>query len=196
MRITQNHKVYLKGVLERFHSTLKNMIRTYCLDNEKDWDEGISLLLFAVRESVQESLGFSPFELVFGHSVRGPLKLLKENWLSENTESLNLLDYVSKFRDKLKEACELAQQNLKNSLSKMKMLFEKELQNRVFNPGGKISVSSPGQLNKLQARDLGSSLVRQTVETLHWTIRNCDGRCLTHVCDVNMVKPYFERGIT
>ena len=79
-----------QGALERFHSTLKNMIRTYCLDNEKDWDEGISLLLFAVRESVQESLGFSPFELVFGHSVRGPLKLLKENWLSENTESLNL----------------------------------------------------------------------------------------------------------
>ena len=55
-----------QDALERFHSTLKN-IRTYGLDNEKDWDEGISLLLFAVRESVQESLGLSPFELVFGH---------------------------------------------------------------------------------------------------------------------------------
>ena len=55
------------------------MIRSYCFDTEKDWDEGIHLLLFAVRESVQESLGFSPFELVFGHTVRGPLKLLKEN---------------------------------------------------------------------------------------------------------------------
>ena len=82
------------------------MIRTYCLDNEREWDDGISLLLFAVRESVQESLGFSPFELVFGHSVCGPLKLLKEYWLAKNTESLNLLDYVSKFRDKLKKACE------------------------------------------------------------------------------------------
>ena len=95
-----------QGALERFHSTLKNMIRTYCLDNETDWDEGISLLLFAVRESVQQSLGFSPCELVFCHSVPGPLKLLKENCLSENTESLNLLDYVSKFRGKLKKACE------------------------------------------------------------------------------------------
>ena len=51
------------GALERFHPT-KNMIRSYCF--EKDWDEGIYLLLFAVKESVQESLGFSPFELVFG----------------------------------------------------------------------------------------------------------------------------------
>ena len=54
-----------QGALERFHQTLKNMTRLYCFDTEKDWDEGIHLLLFAVRESVQESLGFSPFELVF-----------------------------------------------------------------------------------------------------------------------------------
>ena len=60
------------------------MIRMYCLDNERDWDKGISLLLFPVRESVQKFLGFSPFELVFGHSVCVPLKMLKDNWLSEN----------------------------------------------------------------------------------------------------------------
>ena len=53
-----------QGALERFHQTLKTMIRSYCFDTEKGWDEGIHLLLFAVRESVQEFLGFSPFELV------------------------------------------------------------------------------------------------------------------------------------
>ena len=52
-----------QGALERFHQTLKNMIRSYCFDTNRDWDEGVHLLLFAVRESVQESLGFSPFEL-------------------------------------------------------------------------------------------------------------------------------------
>ena len=46
-----------QGALEIFHQILKNMIRSYCFDTEKDWDEGIHLLLFAVRESVQESLG-------------------------------------------------------------------------------------------------------------------------------------------
>ena len=81
------------------------MIRTYCYDTEKDWDEGVHLLLFAARESVQESLGFSPFELVFGHTVRGPLKLLKEKFISSSNESLNLLQYVSDFRTKLTKAC-------------------------------------------------------------------------------------------
>ena len=89
-----------QGTLERFHQTLKNMIRSYCFDTEKDWDEGIHLLLFAVRESVQESLGFSPFELVFGHTVRGPLKLLKEKFLSDDDSSLNILQYVSDFKNR------------------------------------------------------------------------------------------------
>ena len=74
-----------QGAHERFQQTLKNMIRSYCFDTEKNWDEGIHLLLFAVRESVQESLGFSPFELVFGYTVREPLKLLKEKFLSQET---------------------------------------------------------------------------------------------------------------
>ena len=90
-----------QGALERFHQTLKNMIRSYCFDANRDWDEGVHLLLFAVRESVQESLGYSPFELVFGHSVRGPLKLFKEKLLSHDDVSLNLLQYVSDFRTKL-----------------------------------------------------------------------------------------------
>jgi len=60
------------------------MMRAYCFQKNKDQDDGIPLLLFAARESVQESLGFSPFELVFGHVPHGPLKMLKETWLPAN----------------------------------------------------------------------------------------------------------------
>ena len=90
-----------QGALERFHQTLKNMILSYCFDTEKEWDEGIHLLLFAVHESVQESLRFNPFEFVFRHTVCGPLKLLQEKFLSDEDSKLNLLEYVSKFRHKL-----------------------------------------------------------------------------------------------
>ena len=48
-----------QDALERFHQTLKTMMKTYCYENDRDWDEGIPSLLFAIRESVQESLGFS-----------------------------------------------------------------------------------------------------------------------------------------
>ena len=38
-----------QGALERFHQTLKNMLQAYCANNDKDWDEGVHLVLFAAR---------------------------------------------------------------------------------------------------------------------------------------------------
>jgi hypothetical protein len=43
--------------LERVHKNLKkNMMKTFCLDSQKDWDDGVCMLLFVVREAFQESL--------------------------------------------------------------------------------------------------------------------------------------------
>jgi hypothetical protein len=53
-------------------------MNTFCFDSHKDWDNGVRILLFAVMETFQESLGFSPFELFFGHSMGGPLKMLRD----------------------------------------------------------------------------------------------------------------------
>ena len=96
----------------------------------------IGMKVFAVRESVQsvqESLGFSPFELVVGHTVRGPLKLLKEKFLSQEDTPLNLLQYVSDFRSKLLTACETAKSNLKKAQGKMKQNFKKNTKEEVLN---------------------------------------------------------------
>ena len=117
------------------------MIRAYCFQYEKQWDQGIHLLLFAVREAVQESLGFSPFELVFGRTVHGPLKVLKESWLKE--EPLNLLDQVSNLRNRLTVACELAQENMKSSQTKMKLWYDTNAKQRHCCVGDKVLVLLP-----------------------------------------------------
>ena len=86
-------------------------------------------------------------------------------------------------QSKLKKTSELVQQYLKHSLTQMKMLYDRKSQNCVFNPGGKVSVSSPSQKNKMQAIDLGLYLMIKRVGTLYWTFKNCDGRQLTKVCE-------------
>lgn len=100
-----------QGALERFHQTLKFMLHKFYQESNKEWDEGLPLLLFAVRETPQESLGFSPCDLVFCHTVRGPLRLLKEKWLSDSPKPVNnVLDYVSAFHERLHNACDLARE--------------------------------------------------------------------------------------
>jgi hypothetical protein len=165
-----------QGALERFHQTLKNMIRSYCFDTcSKDWDEGIHLLLFAVRESVQESLGFSPFELVFGHSVRGPLKLLKEKLLSVDESPLNLLQYVSDFRQKLSTACDIARGNLESVQVKMKDRYDQKTEDRSFEPGDKVLALLPIPGSPLQARYFGPYTIDKKVSDLNYVI-NTPGR--------------------
>ena len=182
-----------QGALERFHQTLKNMMRTYCFDTEKSWDDGIPLLLFAVRESIQESLGFSPFELVFGHTVRGPLKLLKEKFLSDDDTSFNLLKYVSDFRERLSKACDLASTNLKSAQGKMKERYDHKTQSRSFNPGDQVLALLPIPGNPLQARYFGPYIVEKKVSDLNYIVLTPGRRKQKQMCHVNMLKLYIDR---
>ena len=81
------------------------------MNNTKNWDVCIPFLMFAVRDTVQETLGFTPFELVFGHGVRGPLKALKEVILEKSNDDRNVLLYVQEFRERLTEAWQFAHEN-------------------------------------------------------------------------------------
>ena len=83
-----------QGTIEHFYQSLKNVMRAYCFEYQAEWDQGIHILLFAVSKAVQDSLGFSPFELAFGRTMKGPLKLLKKNWLASEPPT-NLLNQVS-----------------------------------------------------------------------------------------------------
>ena len=161
-----------QGALERFHQTLKNMMRSYCFEFQRDWDEGVHLLLFAAREAVQESLGFSPFELVFGHRVRGPLQLLKEKWLNDSDKSdLNLLDYVSGFKTRLVRAGEIAKENLKDSQTRMKVWYDRNAKSRVFEPGEKVLVIFPIPGDPLRARYSGPYEIETKLSDVNYVVK-------------------------
>ncbi len=64
--------------MEHFHQTLKSLLRAYCVELMGDWEEELPWLLLVACEVVQDSLGFCPNELVFGHKVRGPLAVLHD----------------------------------------------------------------------------------------------------------------------
>jgi hypothetical protein len=164
------------------------MMRTHCFQYEKDRDEGVHLVLFAAKEAVQESLGFSPFELLFGHTVRGPLKLLKEKWLTE-ASSLNLFDYVSSFKERLYNACKLAQENLKCSQTKMKRWYDKDARNRVFKPGDKVLVFLPIAGHPLQARYFGPYEIESKVSDVNYVVKISGRRKEKRVCHINGAAP-------
>ena len=69
--VTTLYHPMCNGLVEKFNGALKNMLRTMCAKKQKDWDRYINPLLIAYREVRQESLGYAPFELIYGSTVRG-----------------------------------------------------------------------------------------------------------------------------
>ena len=159
------------------------------LIQEQQTDPEISKLFF--RALPEDEI--SCFELVFGHSVRGPLKLLKEKFLSNDETPLNLLQYVSDFRNRLSRACEVARSNLKTSQGKMKARYDNHVIDRKFKPGDEVLALLPIPGRPLQARYFGPYTIDKKTSDLNYIINTPGRRKNKQMCHVNMLKEYFDR---
>lgn len=121
-------------------------------------------MLFATRETVQESLGFSPAELVLAHQVRGSLKVLKERMQSvDSNAKTNILDYVSNFCERLHTACTLAKDALTTAQKGMKRKYDKKVVVRSFSAGDKVLVLLLVSGSSLSARFSGPYIVQKKI---------------------------------
>ena len=125
------------GLIERFHMTLKQMLRTLCAERPKDWDKYLPALRFAIREVPQESLRFSPFELLYGRNVKGPMEIYRELWSAEapDEQVLSTYQYVIELRDRLEQTCKLAHENSKRVQVKQKAYYDRRAWSRKFDVG-------------------------------------------------------------
>jgi hypothetical protein len=60
------------GLVERPNRTLISMLAKYCKDCPTEWDAWLPVLLGAYRSAKQAPTGYSPFEMLYGRSVRLP----------------------------------------------------------------------------------------------------------------------------
>ena len=184
-----------QGALERWHQTLKAMLKKYCMDTSADWDEGVPFVLFAIRETVQESLGFSPADLVFGHTPRGPLKVLKERVLSDSPSKTptNVLEFVSRMRERLHAAGRLAKESLASTQQRMKVRYDKKTKDRSFLQGDLVLALLPVPGSSLSASFSGPYLVEKKLSDTNYIIQTPNRRRSSRVCHINMLKAYHLR---
>jgi len=181
-----------QGCLERSHQTVKTMMKKYVSENEKDWDQGLHLMLFALRNQVNESLGFTPYELVFGHTVKGPLQTMKDIWVEGENEK-NLLQYVSDFNERLHKANVAANIHLKGKQRKMKFWYDRHARKRNFNVGDQVLVLIPTQNQPLEPKFCGPYVITEKTSDLNYVVGTPDRRKSVQHCHINMLKPYYEK---
>ena len=143
-----------QGCLERFYRSLKSVLTKFSLENEKDWDEGVQVALYALRTVRHASLGVSSFELMFGRRPREALRVIYEKIMG-NPQPENLADYIRKLRSRMECARRLARENMEESQDKMKERYDVKTQDRSFNVGDLVLMFNAGGTRPLQARYQG-----------------------------------------
>ena len=181
------------GLVERFNGVLKNMLRRTAFNNLKTWDRHIAPLLFAYRETPQASTGFSPFELVFSHKVKGPLDILKDLWTGEvDGEVKFTYEYVVNMRERLQDAVELANEHLGEAKTRQKKYYDQGAKQRTFREGDKVLILLPTEANKLKMAWKGQYEALDQVGPVDYGISLKRKRRVYHG---NMLKYYNKREV-
>ena len=168
------------------------MLKRLCSEQPRQWHRYINPLLFAYREVPQESTGFSPFELLYGRAVRGPMTILKQLWTKEveEPEVKNSYQYVFELREKLEDTLKLAHSELEKAQQKGKHYYDRKSKVRKFQPGEKVLVLLPTDHNKLLMQWKGPFEVSSVVGLNDYKVKVKGKEKVYHA---NLLKKYFER---
>ena len=179
------------GTVERFHGTLKAMLKKIIYKQPRAWHRYLPALLFACRELRSESTGFSPFELMFGRLPRGPMALIADSWTQNEDPSDVKTEYAYLFELKniLVEVNDLAMQNTTYSAKKNKKYFDRKAKMRIFSVNDEVLVLLPTSSNKLLMTWSGPFKV---TECLHPDYR-IELKGKNKIFHANMLKKYLRR---
>lgn len=178
------------GLVERFNQTLKNMLRKFVSQTGSDWDQWLPYLLFAYREVPQASTGFSPFELLYGRQVRGPLDLLKDHWETPTSQQDNVVAYVLQMRDRLERMTTLAQEHMKTAQANQKLWYDKKARQRTFQVGQQVLLLLPTSDNKLLAKWHGPYEITRCVSKVTYELHTPDKQKKHQCFHVNLLKEF------
>ena len=134
---------------------------------------------------------FSPFELLYERSVRGPMQVLKELWTQpEETELQTTYQYVFDLRNKLEETCQIARNSLEEAQGVYKQYYDRKGRNRKFSVGQKVLVLLPTEHNKLTLQWKGPYEIIEVINKMDYKI-SIKGR--TKIYHANLLKRFLER---
>ncbi|CAH2006037.1 unnamed protein product [Acanthoscelides obtectus] len=134
------------GSIERFHATLLEMIRTHVSENPNE--HPFNILPYAVQcynSTRNKTIGFTPYELVFGHTSGGPPEHVYH-------EKELMSKYLRDIRNKLEYYYKIARARTDEQKQKAKVRFDnRESPNlQKYKIGDKVFVKQSQISNKLQ----------------------------------------------
>ena len=139
---TSPYQLQMDGMVERFNSTLKRLLRKLTQNSTVEWDKCLPFVLWAHRGTTHCNTGFSPYQLLFGQEMRMPLDELVRYWKGKEKDST--VDITN-----MEIVQEMAQESERKEKGLQKKVHDRKAQSRNFEVGDFVLVFRPRKANKL-----------------------------------------------
>ena len=141
----------------------------------------------------QDSTGFSPYELLYGCHVRGPLSIIRETWEEPKGDIRNdsVLSYILKTRESLVKMSDIAHRLESISKKRQKVYYDRNACKRTVKPGQKVSILLPTVSNKLLAEWNGPFGIAEQISPVDYSIQT--GKRSKKLFHINMLKEWIDR---
>ena len=135
---TSGYHPQMDGLVEKFNSTLTNMLAKSAEKNS-NWDLHLPFLLFAYRTTVQEE---TPFYLLYGRDPRSPIDELQEDMPNY---AINVDDYRSALTTNMSDAWKLAQSHIEHAQLRQKEQCDKSSKQPQYQVGDRVMMFMPSE---------------------------------------------------
>ena len=177
------------GILERWHSCLKDMLRKQ-EEGPREWDCLLKYCLLAYRATPHSGTLFSPYEVVHGRQLRGPLQALKEGWTGGELKFETSIDWVNQLRDTLAQLQKVAYDNDEKFKEGTKKVYDRGTVKRDYKPGGMVLLHTPSLSGNLSTVWEGPYEVMQVLSPTTYKLSVPGKRRHTLTTHVNRLKDW------
>ena len=181
------------GLVERINRTLLQMLSKAAAGNPKNWDQHLQAVVWAYRTSLQPSVGFTPFRLLYGRNPLMPGRL--EFSLPFLPRYRDARQYLSEVEKAHRQAVEIAEEFL--GAAQGRQIRNYDVSDRYkFAVGDLVLVHDPalrhGPAYKLVRQWTGPFKIEERLGKVNYHVRPADGG-RGRVIHYNRMKPYKQR---
>jgi len=139
------------------------MLKAFVDQYTEDWDEALSYLLFAYREVPVADYGYSPYELLFGRHMKGPLGVVYDSWWEKGKVSKHVVAHMIQLRERIEFSLKIVHENQAARQEKNKLLYDQKAREVTFKPGDLVLALQPLAGKPLTVKYIGPfKIIRQT----------------------------------
>ena len=175
------------GALERWHACLKGMLKRAEVDL-KEWDKMLKFVLFAYRDTPHCVTGFSPFSLMYGRDVRGPLEFLKSSWVEGEEENCSVFEWLVNVKAKMCSMAEVVSDRETLAKAKMKKTYDKSATVKSFVEGDMVLIRKPVLKGKMGSFWDGPFEVEKKVSPVTYLLKLPGKTNKARILHCNMLK--------